>query len=84
MVNARRAEVHELIEQLQKDDLEAAKRYLEYLRDMGDPFLKKLREAPVDDEPETADERKRVEKANADLAAGRTLSTKALKKKLGL
>ncbi len=36
-----------------------------------DPVLRSLREAPVDDEPETDEERIAVEEARADVVAGR-------------
>ena len=39
-----------------------------------DPVLRSLREAPLDDEPETEDERRAVEEARRDVAAGRVHS----------
>jgi hypothetical protein len=36
-----------------------------------DPILRSLREAPLDDEPETEEERLAVEEARRDIAAGR-------------
>ena len=37
----------------------SAERYLRYLREfVEDPLLKKLRSAPIDDEPETEEEKK--------------------------
>lgn len=35
------------------------------------PVLRALRDAPLDDEPETAEEREAVEEARRDIAAGR-------------
>jgi hypothetical protein len=38
-----------LVEELPDSELEAARRYLEYLRDIGDPLLRALLRAPEDD-----------------------------------
>ncbi len=53
---AAREQVHRLVDELPEDELDAAKRYLQYLRDQGDPFARVLAEAPEDDEPSTAEE----------------------------
>ena len=47
-------DLHRLVDELQKKELPIAKRYLEYLRNMGDPVLRSFMEAPEDDEEETA------------------------------
>jgi len=39
-------ELHHLVDELPNRELHAAKRFLEYLRNMGDPFLQALEEAP--------------------------------------
>ena len=46
-------DLHRLVDELPKKELPVAKRYLEYLRNMGDPFLRTLMEAPEDDEEES-------------------------------
>ena len=51
-----RESVHALIEALPDDELPAAKRYLEYLRDLGDPMMRLLAAAPMDDESSAPDE----------------------------
>jgi hypothetical protein len=56
-------DLHRLIEELPKKELPVAKRYLEYLRNMGDPVLRTLLEAPEDDEPTTPEENKIAEEA---------------------
>lgn len=56
-------QVHHLIDQIPEDDLAAAARYLEYLRDKGDPFLYALVNAPEDDEEETSEEAAAVAEA---------------------
>ena len=47
-------DLHRLVDELPKKELPVAKRYLEYLRNMGDPVLRSFMEAPEDDEEETA------------------------------
>ena len=47
-------DLHRLVYELPKKELPVAKRYLEYLRNMGDPVLRSFMEAPEDDEEETA------------------------------
>jgi hypothetical protein len=58
-----KARLHELVEQLPDPELEPARRFLEYLRDVGDPMLRLLMSAPVDDEPSTADEDQAAQEA---------------------
>lgn len=65
-----RNQVHHLVDQITEDDLPAAARYLEYLRDTGDPFLRALANAPIDDEPETPEEAAAVAEAKAVIARG--------------
>ena len=50
-------DLHRLVDELPEEELHGAKRYLEYLRNMGDPVLRALREAPIDDEPSSPEER---------------------------
>ena len=47
-------DLHRLVDELPKKELPVAKRYLEYLRNIGDPVLRSFMEAPEDDEEETA------------------------------
>jgi len=41
-------DLHRLVEELPETELRAAKRFLEYLRNHGDPVVKALLEAPID------------------------------------
>ena len=68
-------DLYRLVDVLPESELNAARRYLEYLRDLGDPVLRALREAPQDDEPETKDEQSAVAEAYEDLAARRIVTT---------
>lgn len=79
-----RDEIHELVDQLPDGELNAARRFVEYLRHHGDPFLKKLMEAPIDDEPVTEEEQTLVAEAWEDVKAGRVHTYEQVKKELGL
>jgi hypothetical protein len=77
--------LHRLVDELPDSELHAAARYLEYLRSMGgDPLLRTLMEAPLDDEPETDEERAAVAEAREALARGEVVSDEELKRELGL
>ena len=79
-----RDEVRALVDGLPEDELPAARRYLEYLRDLGDPVLRAALRAPLDDEPETAEEAAAVRAGSDEAAQGETLSTEKLRRELGL
>ena len=49
-------ELHRVVDELPQKELHGAKRFLEYLRNMGDPLLQALMEAPEDEEPTTPEE----------------------------
>ena len=76
--------IRKLISQLPESELVAAHRYLCYLRDEGDPVLQAFRNAPIDDEPETEEERKAVAEAWEDVRAGRVVSMAEIKREFGL
>lgn len=80
-----RDELHRLVDELPDGELNAALRYLEFIREKGvDPVRWALEHAPIDDEPENDDERERVARADEDFKAGRTVSMDELKRELGL
>jgi len=57
-------QLHRLVEELPDSELPIARRFLEYLRIMGrDPLLRALIEAPIDDEPASAEEDREAEEA---------------------
>ena len=56
--------LHQLVDELPENELHAAERFLEYLRDVGnDPVYTALIEAPEDDEPTTPEEDQSAEEA---------------------
>ncbi|MCX6020514.1 MAG: hypothetical protein NTZ05_02065 [Chloroflexi bacterium] len=69
-----KAELHQIIDELRESELAAAARFLEAVRAAaGDPVLLALLTAPVDDEPETPEERAAVAVAKSSIAAGEPL-----------
>lgn len=56
----------------------------EYLAEHGDPFMRKLMNAPFDDEPVTEEEEAGVREAWADYRAGRVQTLDEVEKELGL
>jgi hypothetical protein len=75
--------LHQLIDTLPDTELEAAERYLLFLREMADPVRRALLTAPWDDEPETEEERKAVQEARDELARRETIPDADLWKRLG-
>lgn len=66
--------LHQLIEGLPEDRLVTAERLLAELHAEGDdPLVRRLLEAPIDDEPVTAEDRATLAESEADLAAGRVV-----------
>lgn len=77
-------ELYRLVDELPESELHAAKRFLEYLRNMGDPVLRAMLEASEDDEPESTEEKAAIAEAREDFKAGRVVSHEELKQEFGL
>lgn len=77
--------LHRLVDELPESEVSAAERYLEYLSvARNDPFLRALMHAPLDDEPETDEERAAVAQGRAALDRGDVVSDEGLRRDLGL
>ena len=74
-------DLHRLVDELPEEELHGAKRYLEYLRNMGDPVLRALREAPIDDEPSSPEEDKLVDEAWQEYLQGKWVGSEEVKRK---
>lgn len=84
-MSVEREALRRLVDELPENELKAARRYLEFIRDVGqDPVGWALENAPLDDEPVTSDERERAARADEDFRVGRTTSMDELKRELGL
>jgi hypothetical protein len=79
-----KASLHQLIDTLPDTELEAAERYLLFLREMADPVRRALLTASWDDEPESEEERKAVQEAREELARGKTYPLDEVKREFGL
>jgi hypothetical protein len=79
-----REAIHHLVDELPKDELADARLYLQYLCSGRDPLIKKLLDAPYDDEPETEEERAAVAEALEDLKAGRTIPMEEIRREFGV
>lgn len=75
-------ELHRLVDELPDSESHAAKRFLEYLRNMGDPMMRALMEAPEDDEPTTPGEDKGAEEAWQEYLRGEAISAEEAKREL--
>ena len=64
-------DLHHLIDDLPDSEVHAAARYIQYLRSNRDPFVQALLDAPLDDEPETAEERKTADEAWQEYLEGK-------------
>lgn len=76
--------LHALVDQLPESEQHVAERFLEYLRASSSPLARALRNAPLDDEPLSEDERKALDEAWEDIRAGRIVSHQEMRRQLGL
>jgi hypothetical protein len=81
-LTADREVLHNLIDGLPDRVLEDAARYLKALS-TDDPVRRAVLLAPEDDEPETEEERRAVQEAREDFAAGRVVSHAEVLRLLG-
>lgn len=78
-------ELYQLIEKLPESEHHTARRFLEYLCNAEqDPLWRALREAPIDDELETPEERAAVEEALREFERGETIPHERIRRELGL
>ena len=72
-------DLHHMVDEL---DEASAREALAYLKTLGLPAF--LRDAPLDDEPESDEERQLIEEARQDLAAGHVVSHEDVRREFGL
>jgi len=78
-----RERIHRLVDELPDEELHAALRYLEYLRDMArDPVLRAFLEAPLDDEPLTPEDEAAIREGREELARGEGIPLEELVERL--
>ena len=74
----------QLADRLPAEAIPAATRYLEYLADRGDPFVRHLFEAPEEDQNLSETGRQLLDEAYDDIDAGRLYGRDELKREFGL
>jgi hypothetical protein len=74
--------LHHLVDTLPDDAIDAAAQYLAQLQ-TDDPVLRMLLTAPLDDEPETDEERAAVAEAYEDLRAGHVVTMEEIEREFG-
>lgn len=80
-----RDELYQMIDNLSESDLPVALSLLQGLRrGEGDPLLRALLLAPLDDEEETEEERAAVEEGKEDIRQGRVVSHEEIKREFGV
>lgn len=79
-----RTKLHDLIESLPSEDLPTALRILEALISSSDPVPLALRDVPIDDEPETEEERAAVAEARREIEEGKGIPHDEVMRKYGL
>ena len=76
--------IHRFIDELPESELPTAERFLHYLLATADPVLRALLEAPLDDEPQTNDERRAMHEAREELARGEVRTLEEARRELGV
>jgi hypothetical protein len=77
-----REPLHQLIDRIPEEDLPAARRFLEYLA--TDPAYRAAFSAPTDDEPVSEEDAAAVERAQAEIRAGKVVSHDEILREFGL
>ena len=84
MFGPARERLGKLVLRLPREAIPAATCYLEYLIDRGDPFFRRLLEAPLEEEELSEDGHRLLDEADRDIEAGRLLELEDVKRKFGL
>lgn len=80
----KREAVRRLVDEVPEAVLDAAERYLQYLRDQGDPLLRALTNAPEEDEPISAAEEAAVAEGRAEADRGELIAHEEVKRRWGI
>ena len=82
--DAVKRQIKDLIDGMPPAELLVIKRFVQYVRDMEDPFLRNLAEAPWDDEPLTDEDIAALAEAREEMKAGKLTSHDEVMRELGL
>ena len=75
-------ELKDLIDGLPDYELHAVKRFIQYVRDVDDPVLRSLMEAPWDDEPVTEEDIAAIAESDEDFRTGNVFTQEEIEKEL--
>jgi hypothetical protein len=75
MSNTAKKDLHDLVDALPQSEAQAARRYLEYLRDLSDPYARMDGRDPFEDMPdgERAELHASLDRAEKEIAAGKSI-----------
>ena len=80
-MNTKRQELHQLVDTLPENEIEAAKRFLEFLATY-DPVIYRLQTAPYDNEPTSEEENLEAKNAWEDYFNGKSIPSREAEKEL--
>jgi hypothetical protein len=83
-VASRRERLHRLVDDMHEGELEMVETFVDFVHERGDPLLRKLMNAPYDDEPVTPEEEEAVREAWEAVEAGDVYTMEEVKRDLGL
>jgi len=75
---------YRLVDRIPEEEVHAAERYLEYLAEHGDPFIRALMTAPDEDEPLSDEDGEALEEGRRALAEGDVVTDEELRAELGI
>jgi hypothetical protein len=76
-------DLHQLIDEIPEQEHQAAAKYLQRLRDFAnDPVYQAFMNAPIDDEPLSAEDVLAIEEAEAEIAEGKFYSLQDIQRDL--
>jgi len=78
-----RQELKDLIDGVHDDELPAIKRYLQFLRSLGDPVARSLADAPPDDEETATEDLTAFRATDEDFRTGNVVTQEALENEFG-
>lgn len=79
-----RERLYRLVDQIPEEEVHAAERYLEYLAEHGDPFIRALMRAPESDEPLSEEDHEALNEGRRALVEGDVVTDEELRAELGI
>jgi len=80
---SRRERLRRLVDDMHEGELEAVETFAEFVHERGDPILRKLMKAPIDDEPVTPEEAAAIREGLDALESGDVYTFEEVKREFG-